>query len=169
MQKYFILLFLVFIISCKQDRSSDVEVEQMSQSAEELSQSFAERIPQISEDLKVHIYELQEKIKINPDDVELRKQFCQFAFSKDKMVMITMGIAKLKNPESGEIINRGMVERAAQIDAKRWAMYGTNWLMYNYEPAFTEIKGNFSRKTQVVDKIELGDSLFLYLASDMSN
>ena len=82
--------------------------------------------------------------------------------------MITMGIAKLKNPESGEIINRGMVERAAQIDAKRWAMFGTNWLMYNYEPAFTKIKGNFSRNTQVIDKVEVGDSLFLYLASDLS-
>ena len=168
MLKYYIIISLIFLISCKQDRPADVETEELSQTAEELSQSFSDRIPEINDDFKVNLYELQEKIKIYPNDVELRKQFCQSAFSEDKMVLITMGIAKSKNPDSGEILNRGMVERAAQIDAKRWAMYGTNWLMYNYEPAFTEIKGNFVRKTQVVDKIEVGDSLFLYLASDLS-
>jgi len=168
MQKYYILSLLVFFISCKQDRPADVEVEELSQIAEELSQSFSDRIPQFTDDFKVSIYELQEKIKSNPDDIELRKQFCQSAFSKDKMVMITMGIAKLKNPKTGEAFNRGMVERAAKIDATRWALYGTNWLMYDYEPAFTEIKGNFNRKSQIIDKVEVGDSLFLYLASDLS-
>ena len=168
MLKYFILFTLFVFVSCKQNRPADVEVEELSHTAEELSQSFSDRIPQINDAFKVNLYELQEKIKINPDDIELRKQFCQSAFSEDKMVMITMGIAKLKNPESGEIINRGMVERAALIDAKRWAMYGSNWLMFNYEPAFKEIQGNYTRNSQVIDKVEVGDSLFLYLASDLS-
>ena len=82
--------------------------------------------------------------------------------------MITMGIARLTNPETGESINRRMMERTAKIDATRWALYGTNWLMYDYQPTFTEIKGNFTRKTQVIDKVIVGDSLFLYLASDLS-
>jgi len=168
MQNYIIIFLFILLVSCKQDRPADVEVEEMSQTAEELSQSFAERIPQISDDFKVRIYELQEKIKINPDNVDLRKEFCETAFSKDEMVIITMGISRLIFPETGEPINRGMVERAAKIDATRWALYATNWLMYDYEPAFTEIKGNFTRKTQVIDKVEVGDSLFLYLASDLS-
>jgi len=168
MQNYVIIFLFILLVSCKQDRPADVEVEEMSQNAEELSQSFAERIPQISDDFKVKIYELQEKIKINPDNVDLRKEFCETAFSKDEMVIITMGISRLIFPETGEPINRGMVERAAKIDATRWALYATNWLMYDYEPAFTEIKGNFTRKTQVIDKVEVGDSLFLYLASDLS-
>jgi hypothetical protein len=170
MNKSFIILIFIFIflISCKQDKPADVEVEELSQSAEELSQSFAERIPQINDDFKVSIYELQERIKIEPENVELRKQFCASAYSAEKMVMVTMGIARLSNPESGEKINRGMVERAAQIDATRWALYATNWLMYDYQPAFIEIEGKFTRKIEVIDKVVVGDSLFLYLASDLS-
>jgi hypothetical protein len=159
----------MFIISCKQDKPADAEIEEVAQTAQELSQTFAERIPKISDDFKNTIFDLQEQIKIDPENVELRKQFCDAAYSQDKMVMITMGIAKLTNPETGEQFNRGMVERTAKIDASRWALYGTNWLIYDYEPAFTEIKGNFSRNTQVVDKVVVGDSLFLYLASDLSN
>lgn len=168
MQKVIIFLLIILVFSCKQDKPADVEVEEMSQSAEELSQTFAERIPQITDDYKVQIYDLQERIKINPENVELRKQFCQAAYSQDKMVMITMGIAKLINPETGEELNLSLVERAAQIDATRWALYGTNWLMYDYEPAFTKIKGNLNRNSQVIDKVTVGDSLFLYLASDLS-
>ncbi len=163
-----ILLFVLFFISCKQDKPADVEIEEMSQTAEELSQSFTERIPPITDDFKVNIYELQERIKIEPDNVDLRKQFCASAYSTEKMVMVTMGLARMTNPETGEPINRGMVERAAKIDATRWALYGTNWLMYDYQPAFKEIKGNFTRKTQVINKVVVGDSLFLYLASDLS-
>ena len=163
-----ILLFVLFFISCKQDKPADVEIEEMSQTAEELSESFTKRIPQITDDFKVNIYELQERIKIEPDNVDLRKQFCASAYSTEKMVMVTMGISLMTNPETGETINRGMVERAAKIDATRWALYGTNWLMYDYQPAFKEIKGNFTRKTQVIDKVIVGDSLFLYLASDLS-
>ena len=169
MKKSFLIFVLfLFLISCKQKKPADVEVEEMSQTAEELSQSFADRIPQMSDDFKVNIYELQERIKINPEDIDLRKQFCESAYSEEKLVMVTMGLARMINPETGEPINRGMVERAAKIDATRWALYGTNWLMYDYEPAFTEIKGNFTRKTQVIDKVVVGDSLFVYLASDLS-
>lgn len=169
MKRYFVvLLSLLFVVSCKQDKPADVEVEEISQTADELSQSFTERIPPITDDLKVTIYDLQERIKIDPENVELRKQFCDAAYSTEKIVMITMGIARLTNPETGESINRGMMERAAKIDATRWALYGTNWLMYDYQPTFTEIKGNFTRKTQVIDKVIVGDSLFLYLASDLS-
>ena len=167
-KSFFVFLVIVFLISCKQDKPADVEAEEMSQTAIKLSQSFAERIPHITDDFKVNIYELQERIKIDPENIELRKQFCESAYSAEKMVMVTMGISQMTIPESGEKINRGMVERVAQIDATRWALYGTSWLMYDYEPAFTEIKGNFTRKIQVIDKVEVGDSLFLYLASDLS-
>ena len=163
------ILFIMFTISCRQDKPADAEVEEVSQTAEELSQTFAERIPQISDEFKASIFQLQESIKINPEDKELREQFCEMAYTPDKMVIVTMGIAKLKNPETGEQLNRSMVERTAQIDATRWALFTTNWLMYEYEPAFTEIKGNFTRSTQVIDKVVAGDSLFLYLASDLSN
>jgi len=170
MNKY-IIIFIIsifYLISCQSDKPADVELEEMSQTAEESSQLFSERIPAINNDFKVNIYELQEKIKINPENVELRKQFCDSAYSKEKMILITMGIAQMKNSGTGEFIANSMVERAAKIDATRWALYATNWLMYNYEPAFKEIKGNFTRKSQVIDKVTVGDSLFLYLASDLS-
>jgi len=169
MRKYLVIfIFFLFLFSCKQDKPADIEVEEMTQIAEELSQTFTERIPQMTDELKVKIYELQERIKIEPENIDLRKQFCETAYSAENMVMLTMGLSRMTNPETGEKISRGMVERAAQIDATRWALFATNWLMYDYQPAFTEIKGNFTRKTQVLDKVVVGDSLFLYLASDLS-
>lgn len=171
MKKYLVIfLFTIFYLcSCEQDKPADVEIEEMSRTTEELSKSFIERIPQVNDDFKIRIYELQEMIKIDPENIDLRKQFCQSVYSSEEMVMVTMGIARLTHPESGETINRSMVERSALIDAKRWALYGINWLMYDFQPAFTEIKGNFTRNTEVIDKVVVGDSLFLYLVSDLSN
>lgn len=163
----FLLIFLTF--SCSKDKSSDSELEEVTETAEEKSVSFIERIPEVNDNLKVRIYELQEKIKIYPNDIELRKKFCETAYLPEKMVLITMGIARKTNPEVGEPIANSMVERSAKLDATRWALYGTNWLMYDYQPAFVDIKGNFTRNTQEIDKITVGDSLFLYLASDLSN
>ncbi len=166
-----ITIFVVFI-SCTKEKPADVktpgEVEEISQTADELSASFAERIPQIDDYFKVNIFDLQERIKIEQDNVELRKQFCEYAFLSDKKVFVTMGIGRLHHPNTGLALARSMVERSAQMDAIRWAMYGAHWIENNFQPAFGEIKGNFTYNTQIIDKIIVGDSLFLYLASDFS-
>ncbi len=172
-QKYpLIISIIIFLMACTKEKSADVEttgeVEEISQTAQEMSTTFTERLPQIDDDLKVKIYELQERIKIEQNNSELIKQYCQTAFVPEKNILISMGIGTRINPRTGKRITLPMYERAALLDAKRWALYGEKWLNNNYQPPFGKIKSKFSRTADIIDKVVVGDSLFLYLATDLS-
>ena len=162
---FYILFLTILIFACKEEKSA---YEDPPLEIEEMSTTFAERIPQIDNDFKVKIYELQERIKIEQNNSKLIKQYCQTAFNVDKNILISMGIGTKINPRTGKRITLPMYERAAMLDAKRWALYGEKWLNTNFQPAFGEIKGNFARNAEVIDKVVVGDSLFLYLATDLS-
>jgi hypothetical protein len=121
---------------------------------------------QFDDDYLVSIYEAQELIKIEQDRPELRKEYCEKAYHPDKGLFVTMGIARRKDPETGRELPMQMVERAAQLDAMRWAGYGIHWLETNYEPPFGKIQTTLRQQTTVLDRANVGDSLFLFIATN---
>jgi hypothetical protein len=125
------------------------------------------KIPDLSTDYLVSVYEKQELIKISQEEKELRKKYCDESYLKEKKLFISMGIGSLKNPETGESIPSSMAERAANIDAKRWASYGEMWLTNNYEPPFGKLSRNFNRTVTVINKSIVGDSLFIFVATSL--
>ena len=109
-----------------------------------------------------------ELIKIGDNSIDLRKNYCEHAYLKDKNLFISMGIGRLYNPKDGTKIPQNLVERAAQIDAIRWANYGETWIKENYQPAFGKLEKSFNRKYEPVNRAMVGDSLFLFIATHIA-
>lgn len=124
-------------------------------------------LPEFSNEYLVSIYEKQELIKISEDNLELRKTFCQYAYHPESKLFVTMGIGSLKHPESGRPIPRQNAERAATLDAYRWASYGETWLNNQYQPAFGKLDTYFRRPGTVIERSVVGDSLFVFIAIEI--
>ena len=162
--KYFYLLTLCLLLvsSCQK---ADEQIEEMQTSNTETGSVSIFNLPKISDDHLVSIFETQELIKIEQDNIDLRKKFCDLGYYEDQKVFISIGIGKLRNPATGQPIPRHMAERAANIDAMRWASYGNKWLENNYKPAFGELESFFNKPVEIIDKAVVGDSLFIFIAT----
>ena len=164
--KFLVLIaILSLFFTCKKEK--EAEVEELSQTANETSMGRESSLPKLSDDYLVSIYEAQELIKIEQDKIDLRKSFCDIAFLKDHNKIITMGIGRLHNPKTGKSISQNLVERAAKLDAIRWAGYGQLWLKNNYSTPYGQLEGNFNKQVEIVDKAVVGDSLFLFIATNI--
>lgn len=163
---FFMTVAALILISCQGDKPADTENMQMPQSEKA---SATSGVYQYDDDYLVSIYEAQELVKIHHDDAALRKDFCARATNRGDGMLVTMGIANLINPNTGQPVAMNMAERAAKLDAMRWAGYGLHWLENNYEPPFGQIRTEFNRPVQVVNRAEVGDSLFVWIATSYEN
>lgn len=161
----FTVLFCLAFYQCGNNQPRDVEKTGTDQTKQ--SELTSSTLPQFSNEYLVGIYEKQELIKISEDDPELRKSFCQSAYHPENRIFVSMGIGSLKNPKTGQPISRSQAERAATLDAYRWASYGETWLNNQYEPPFGNLKTYFNRKGTVVDQSIVGDSLFVFVATEI--
>ena len=154
---------LLLAVACDSKKSEETETLTTKQSEQTASTAG---IPKFDNDYLVSIYEAQELIKIDHTNLELRKTFCEKAYHPDKGLLVTMGIAKRVNPDDGQAIPMQMIERAAKLDAMRWAGYGIHWLESNYEPPFGEIQTKINHQITVLDRANVGDSLFIFIATE---
>ena len=153
----------LMLSSCQTDKPADTENMEMPRSE---AASVNSGMDQYDDDYLVSVYEAQELVKIHHDDAALRKEFCDRATNRGEGTLVTMGIAQLKNPDTGQPVAMNMAERAAKLDAMRWAGYGLHWLENNYEPAFGVIKTQFNQPVQMINRAEVGDSLFVWIATN---
>jgi len=168
MKSLFIISLAIIVTvfsSCYDEQPREAKkLETKSQNAAGLTSTT---IPDLSNDFLVSVYEKQELIKISQDDKELRKKYCEESYFEEHKLFISMGIGVLKNPETGEPIPHHMAEKVANIDARRWAIYGETWLENDYEPPFGKINAFFQRTVTVINKSIVGDSLFIFVATSL--
>ena len=166
-------IILIFIIAaavmnfgpCDNGEPAEIQKESGS-STQSVQTSFSAAT--LNNDFLVRVYEYQERIKISQKDKQLRQEYCQKSYLSEYGVFISMGIGSLKNPQTGQAIPQHMAERAATLDARRWASYGEIWLNNNFEPEFGQLQSFFNRQTEVVDRSVVGDSLFVFIATYMN-
>jgi hypothetical protein len=154
------------MISCQQEKKT--EIEELNQQAREKSSGELTGVPQLSAEYLTSIYELQELIKMDENSQNLRKNYCDRAYLEKNKLFISMGIGRIHDPNDGKKIANYLVERAAQSDAIRWASYGEIWLKENYQPPFGKLETYFNRQYQIIDRAIVGDSLFLFVATNIS-
>jgi len=160
----FIILFTLFW-GCYEEKPK--EATKLSTKTKSPVTLAASKIPNLSSDYLVSVYENQELIKISHEDKDLRKKYCDQSFLENERLFISMGIGSLKNPQTGESIPQHLAERVANLDARRWASYGEMWINQDYEPPLGKLKSNFKRTVTVVDKTVIGDSLFVFVATSL--
>ena len=153
---------LLLLLGCKSEKNDQVEQMKISNQESSLAETG---IPDFDNDYLVSIYEAQELIKIEHDNIDLRKKYCQKAYLRDRGYFISMGIARKNNPETGDPIPTSLVEKSASIDAMRWASYGQQWIKNNYEPAFGKIQAKTNPNITILNRANVGDSLFVFMAT----
>jgi hypothetical protein len=165
--RYFIFAITVVCIvslhGCKQEKEK--QTEQIIQGTEEQTSSTTTTLPSFSDEYLTSVYESQELIKLDAVNADLRKKYCDLAYNKDQQIFVSMGIARLHNPETGQAIPSYLYERAAKMDAVRWASYGETWLKNNYHPPFGKIEKSGTRPVEIINSVTVGDSLFLFAAT----
>jgi len=162
---FILILCLTLLGSCYDERPGEVNDDGTTTTNTKTFVSTT--IPDLSNDFLVSVYERQELIKISQEDKTLRKNYCDESYLEKQKLFISMGIGTLTNPETGEPIPHNLAERAANIDARRWASYGEQWLTNNYEPPFGKLSRTFNRTVTVINKIVVGDSLFIFVATSL--
>ena len=158
----FLTVLMLCLFGCKTETGEQVEEMKISNQENAKAETG---IPKLDNDFLVSIYEAQELIKIEQDNIELRKKYCQKAYLKEHGYFITMGIAAKINPETGQTIPASLVDKSASIDAMRWAAYGQMWLKNNYEPPFGKIKTQTNPNVTILNRANVGDSLFVFMAT----
>ena len=160
------IIFITLFIACQKDKEKEKETEQIIQGMEEKTASGT--LPSFSNEYLASVYESQELIKIDGDNPDLRKKYCDQAYNKEQALFVSMGIARLHHPETGQAIPQYLYERAARMDAMRWAGYGEKWLRNNYQPPFGKLEAVNARPVEVINTAIIGDSLFIFVGTRFS-
>ena len=157
------LIFFILISAC--DKKQQQEVEELTVKNGAGSQTEHVDIPEVDDDHLSQIYELQERIKLDHKNIKLRKDYCQKAYFPESNYIFSMGIALLNNPKNGQPIPKALAERVAMMDAARWVGYVETWLDQQYMPDFGTLNKQVNRPLKVINKVTLGDSLFVFYAT----
>jgi len=160
-----ILSILVIITGCQSEKSEETEALTVNNAE---SSSMVTTMPEFDNDYLVSIYEAQELIKIDQENIELIKSYCEKGYVKDNNIFISMGIAKRIHPETGQPIPVQTATRAARLDAVRWAGYAQIWLQNNYQPPFGKIQTQNSKPVKTINQANVGDSLFVWVVTEIS-
>jgi hypothetical protein len=160
-----IVIFIAFILISACDKQKDQQVEELTNKSEAQSITADTDIPKLDDDYLAEIYELQERIKLDHQNIELRKTYCQKAYLPESGHIISMGIGRLYNPKTGQAIPKASAERVALMDAARWAGYIEVWMEQQYQPDFGKLNKQVNLPLQVINQITLGDSLIIFFAS----
>ena len=155
--KYRIVLFvflLFFSLACKKEHpGSKHKVPAITQSdtlfdAPDLQQAYLS-----------DIRAAQNAIIANPKDKNARQVFLNIAYLPTRHMLVAVGAAVKYNNKRP--IPRGLVQRAALLDAKRWAAYGKSWLLWKNEPDYGKIDVYFKGYYKTMPSFTRNDSLFI--------
>ncbi len=152
------LLLFSLLISCSAEQQQTEETNK--------SETLPD-LPQVTDEYLTRLFELQELIRIFPDDRDLRTEYVRHAWLKDSGYFISLGFGTLHDPGTGGEIPEQFYRRAAGMDAARWAAYGESWLNNNFEPAFGKLDAAPVRTGRELRSTVLGDSLFLFIATPL--
>ncbi len=158
------ILILSFLVTCKSEKK--VEQEMIEEQANAGDQTEAFFTPPDLADIQFdQLSELQQQIMVNSTDAALREEFIHQAYFTNNNSIITIGVARLTHPETGAPITRSLVQRAARMDANRWAAYGISWIKNSYQPDFGKLQAFFQGEQKELMSYTQGDSLYLAVAS----
>lgn len=108
------------------------------------------------------IFQLEDSIKQNPADIELRKALVAAAYDSIKGKLYTVGYGQPDTSITSTAHAMKTSERAALIDAQRWAMFIMRWQKNPDQPAISErVTGNVPPGTPVQKAILPVNNVYL--------
>ena len=163
------LTIVLIMLGCKAKEESEGAPEGSLTGKETTPGAYTFSIPDVEETYWQVLAQLQDSIVFSPQDSLLRKKLCEQAYFEKNRAIVVVGIGRLRNPQTGQVIPRGYAQQAAFSSAARWAAYVQTWLENQYHPEFGSISTALTSPSQVVKEIVQGDSLILEVAFQVDN
>ncbi len=145
-----LLFFIAFIFTVSCTREEEVKELRPETNIQTQTQTQIESPEQSLEKL----LPLQEKIVQQPENVEFRKELVTAAMDVSHKTMRAAGTGLYPQDASNTAIARQSAERAAYLDACRWAAYMLKWKDTPESPAFGEIEGDIPGAKLLLKKTE---------------
>ena len=153
----FIVLALCALVSCgKKEEVKELQAQKAAVSTLK---------PEEAEKLSAVLLDLQDQIRQNPTDVDLRTAYLEKSVDERAGLMRASGLGKPPVNASSELIARQAAERAAYLDACRWIAYLREWRKNPSIPDFGTIQANIPGAEIVYRKTEDNESLVLVQVS----
>jgi hypothetical protein len=169
--QYFMILAIFFLIclGCKKTAEKEPGIDEKHElTSDDATQSISQfSPPQMSEVNFDEVLELQFQIIAQPQDRSIRSKYLSKTYFKKNKALVSIGVARLRHPESGSPISRALVRRAARVDANRWASYGSSWIANGLAPDYGQLDTLFQSFQTEILSFNRGDSLYLAIASEI--
>ena len=110
------------------------------------------------------VFDAQRRVMQSPQDIEPRKALCRQIYFPNSRAIVTVGVGRLRHPETGQPLPFPLVRQAALADAARWASYVSTWLAQDYQPDFGQISNVFQANSRLMGESTRGDSLYVMMA-----
>ncbi len=117
------------------------------------------RAPILEQSYLEQIRQAQQQIVRHPKDKTARAAFLKIAYLPMRHMLVTVGAGR--QLKEGTALPRGLVKRAALLDAKRWAAYGKAWLIYKNETDFGKLNTYYKGYSKTMPTFTRHDSLFI--------
>jgi hypothetical protein len=152
----FTCLILILAIGCSKDKKeSSEELEEYSMSGSLEGQLLSRNVNYDS--LSIAIAEITKSISLDPSCIECKKKLVDTCYDTLNQIIFVTGTGKpLKNARTASIaIN--YAEKAATIEAYRWAYYIKKWRMDPQYPKMQQLSTQIPG-SQIITKNMLSDS-----------
>ena len=154
---YFSITAFMVVTACRQEPDSAAprqpETSGAASVAEATPSQPSPRIP--TEEEMQTLLVLQDRVKLEPDDLALRQELVQKAVDLEAKVVWSVGRAQLLPQAQSSAVAKSQAELAGRIEAARWAAHLLEWHRNGYATAFgsihAHVPGNSIVNTIVTD------------------
>ena len=105
------------------------------------------------EELMIQLLVMEERIKEAPEVVSLRQDMVNLSLDAENQEIYTMGIGLFPENAANTAVARQSAERAAFLDACRWAAYVMNWKTDPNSTPFGSIQGELPNAAIVLKSL----------------
>ena len=161
-----LLAALLFCPACEKKESSEKEIteEQMVQYEELLVDSS--RVTEVAAvdyaEIMETVFQLEDSIMHNPAEIPIRSALVEVAYDSDREKIYAVGHGIPDTSITSESRALKTAERAALVDAQRWALFIMRWKENPESPAITErVTGDVPPGTPVQKAVWPGNKVYM--------
>ncbi|MBN1350852.1 hypothetical protein JXJ21_15645 [candidate division KSB1 bacterium] len=167
-----ILPILLFISACEQKSSKDEEIVtgQFKSHEKTVIDSLKPReaSPVDYGQIMETVFQLEDSVKRYPDAIDVRRSLVAAAYDTARRKVYTVGFGIPDTSTASSLLALKGAERAALVDAQRWAMFVMRWMQNPIEPAITDrVTGDVPPGVTVQKAVWPGNQVYLLVEFSM--
>jgi len=152
----FVLIFGFTLIHLACEKKEQQQRFEQTLEKEELQLSTVDSLPPVDYgDIMNQLYDLQQKIKQAPLELQCRQALLEVAIDSSRNKLYAVGEGLPDTTLASNALQRQAAERAALVDAQRWALFALKWSQDPNQPLITDKVSGQVPPFRIVQKAQL--------------